>query len=106
MDAYRDQYATLFHGGARVVLLPVSVDAPALLAEWAGEQQYPFSLLSDSGGVVGRRYGAWEPEYQLDNRTVFVVGPDGRIAYVAAPFSELDPTAYQDLKAAIERVRR
>jgi len=104
MDAYRDQYATLFHSGERVVLLPVSVDAPELLAEWAGERHYPFSLLSDSGGVVGRQYGAWEPGYKLDNRTLFVVGPDGRIAYVAAPFNELDPTAYTDLKSAVDRV--
>jgi len=106
MDAYRDQYATLFHNGERVVLLPVSVDPPALLADWAGEKQYPFALLSDSGGVVGRSYGAWEPEDSLDNRTLFVVGPDGRIAYVAAPFNELDPTAYKALKVAIDRVTK
>ncbi|HWA59401.1 MAG TPA: redoxin domain-containing protein [Gemmatimonadales bacterium] len=103
MDAYRDQYATLFRGGSKVVLLAVSVDPDTALASWARDKQYPFRFLSDTGGVVGRRYGAWEPKYKLDNRTLYVVGRDGKIAYVADPFLEIDPRAYTDLKAAIDK---
>jgi hypothetical protein len=40
----------------------------------------------------------------VDNRNLFVVGPDGRIAYRATPFREVDPTAYTDLGAAIDRI--
>jgi hypothetical protein len=40
----------------------------------------------------------------MDNRTLYVIGPDGRIAHVAAPFREIDPLAYEELKAAIDRV--
>jgi thioredoxin-dependent peroxiredoxin len=103
MDAYRDQYAKLFRGGNKVVLLAVSVDPDTALASWARDKQYPFRFLSDPDGSVGRKYGAWEPKYKLDNRTLFVVGRDGKIAYVADPFQEIDPKAYTDLDAAIAR---
>jgi peroxiredoxin len=106
MDAYRDQYATLFHDGRKVTLLAISVDSPAELASWARDRKYPFRLLSDSGGVVGRRYGSFEPKYRLDNRTLYVVSPGGKIAYVAAPFQEIDPQAYTGLQAAIDSVAR
>ena len=103
MDAYRDQYAQLFKGGKDVVLLAVSTDSVPALASWAHDAHYPFRFASDSGGVVGRRYGAFNEKYQLDNRTLFVIGPDGRIAWRAAPFREVDPTAYTELAAAIDR---
>ena len=104
MDAYRDQYAQLFHGGKNVVLLAISTDSVGALASWANDAKYPFRFASDSGGVVGRRYGAFNEKYQLDNRTLFVIGPDGKIAWRAAPFREVDPTAYTELATAIGRV--
>jgi thioredoxin-dependent peroxiredoxin len=106
MDAYRDQYATLFHDGQKVTLLAISVDPVEELAAWAHDRGYQFRLLSDSDGTVGRRYGAWESKYRMDNRTLFVIAPDGKIAHVAAPFQEIDPQAYQQLAAAIDSVSR
>jgi peroxiredoxin len=103
MDAYRDQYATIFRDGKKVVLLAVSVDPDTALASWARDKQYPFRFLSDRDGSVGRAYGAWEPKYKLDNRTLFVIGRDGRVAYVADPFQEIDPKAYEGLKAAVDK---
>jgi peroxiredoxin Q/BCP len=102
MDAYRDQYATVFKGGKQVVLLAISVDPTAELASWAKDRNYPFRFVSDSAGVVGKRYGVFESGYKMDNRTLYVVGADGRISYVAAPFQEIDPKAYEDLRIAIE----
>jgi hypothetical protein len=32
-----------------------------------------------------------------------VVGPDGKIAYRATPFREVDPSAYKELGAAIDK---
>lgn len=104
MNAYRDQYATVFHGGKEVVLLAISTDATATLASWAKEADYPFTFLSDSGGVVGKAYGAFAAQYDLDNRNLFVVAPDGTIGYRAVPFREVDPTAYTELGAAIDRI--
>lgn len=106
MQAYRDQYAQIFRNGRGLVLLAISVDAPDAQVSWARDAEMPFLFASDSGGVVGRRYGAFlqRPTGVLDNRTLYVVGPDGRIAYRAAPFREVDPTSYTDLGAAIERL--
>ena len=103
MNAYRDQYAQLFNGGKDVVLLAISTDSVGALASWAHDASYPFRFASDSAGVVGRRYGSFNEKYQLDSRSVFVVGPDGRITYRAVPFREVDPTAYTELGAAIDQ---
>ena len=100
MNAYRDQYAQLFKGGRNVVLIGISVDPDTALASWAGDAEFPFLFASDSGGVVGKTYGA--SRGQLDNRNLFVVGPDGKIAWRAVPFREIDPTAYTELGAAID----
>lgn len=101
MDAYRDQYAQLFHGGKDVTLVAISVDPDTTLAAWARERNYPFTFVSDTGGRVGKLYGAWSEKYGVDNRTLFVITPDGRISYVAAPFREIDPAAYAALGQAL-----
>ncbi|TFG51379.1 MAG: redoxin domain-containing protein [Gemmatimonadales bacterium] len=101
MDAYRAQYATLFRSGEKVTLLAISTDSVGALASWARDADYPFTFLSDPGGLVGKAYGAFEPKYGVDNRTLFVVAPGGKISYVAAPFREIDPTAYAELGEAI-----
>jgi peroxiredoxin len=103
MDAYRDQYATLFNGGKDVTLLAISTDHDTTLAAWARDAKYPFTFLSDAAGAVGKVYGAFNTKYGLDNRTLFVIGPDGTISYVASPFREVDPTAYTELGAAVKK---
>ena len=104
MQAYRDQYATLFKNGRNVVLLPISVDSDTALASWARDIELPFAMLSDPGSVVGRQYGALSTRGTSNNRNLFVVGPDGKIAYRATPFREIDPTAYSELGEAISRL--
>jgi peroxiredoxin Q/BCP len=104
MNAYRDQYAQLFKNGRGVVLIAISADPDTALASWARDAEYPFLFGSDSNAAVGRTYGAFNSQYKLDNRNLFVVGPDGRIAYRATPFREIDPTAYTELGAAINRL--
>ena len=104
MNAYRDQYAKLFRNGRGVVLIAISADPDTALGSWARDSEYPFLFLSDSGTIVGRRYGALADEPGMTNRNLFVVGPDGRIAYRATPFREVDPTAYTELGAAVEKL--
>jgi thioredoxin-dependent peroxiredoxin len=101
MNAYRDQYATLFKNGRGVVLIALSADPDTALASWARDSEYPFLFASDSGLAVGRQYGALATHPGLTNRNLFVVGPDGRITYRATPFREIDPTAYKELGKAI-----
>ncbi len=106
MDAYRDQYATLLGDTSRVVLLAVSADPVEELAAWARDEGYPFRFLSDREGEMGKRYGVWEPVYRMDNRTLYVIGRDGRVAHVMAPFRELDPQAYRQLAAAVDSIAK
>jgi len=101
MEAYRDQYATLFRNGEKVTLLAISTDPVDVLASWARDADFPFTFLSDEGGKVGQAYGAFLRESGVDNRTLFVVAPGGRISYVAAPFNQIDPAAYAALGEAI-----
>lgn len=102
MNAYRDQYAQLFKNGRNVVLVAISADADTALYSWARDAEFPFLFASDTGSVVGRLYGAFSSRASLNNRNLFVVGPDGKIAYRATPFREIDPTAYTDLGKVID----
>ena len=103
MDAYRDQYATLFKNGRGVVLIAISANPDTALASWARDSEFPFRFASDSSLAVARQYGALASHPGLTNRNLFVVGPDGRISYRAIPFREIDPTAYKALGAAVQR---
>jgi alkyl hydroperoxide reductase subunit AhpC len=62
-------------------------------------------MASDSGAAVGKLYGALASRPGVTNRNLFVVGPDGKIAYRAVPFREIDPTAYTELGEALGKVR-
>jgi len=87
-----------------VVLIAISADPDTALASWARDLEAPYLFASDSGAGVGRQYGAFSTRANLNNRNLFVVGPDGRIAHRATPFREIDPTAYTELGAAIDRL--
>lgn len=106
MDAYRDQYAQIFKGGQGVTLLAISADADTTLASWARDKDYPFTFLSDVGAKVGQQYGAFvsTPRGALDNRSLFIIDREGKIAHVMAPFREVDATAYEELEKAVDRV--
>ncbi|MGE5742469.1 MAG: redoxin domain-containing protein [Gemmatimonadota bacterium] len=104
MNAYRDQYAQLFKGGKNVVLIAISADVDTAQQSWARDAEFPFLFASDTGSAVGKAYGAYVGKYKLDNRSLFIVGPGGKIAWRATPFREIDPTAYTELSAAIDSV--
>jgi peroxiredoxin Q/BCP len=106
MNAYRDQYAKLFHDGRDVVLIAISADPDTALASWARDSEFPFLFASDTGTAVAKRYGALASNPGMTNRNLFVVGPDGRIAYRAIPFREVDPSAYKELGEAVDKAVR
>ncbi|HEU4993793.1 MAG TPA: redoxin domain-containing protein [Gemmatimonadaceae bacterium] len=100
MEAYRDQYATLFNNGRKVVLLGVSVDADTTLAAWARETAYPGLYGTDSAQVIGKLYGSVRG--QIDTRNLFVIGPDGRITHRMLNFNVLSQDAYTELEKAVD----
>lgn len=107
MTKYRDLYPTLFHGGDSVVVIGVSMDADTTQADWAREAHFPMLFASDAGTHgAGSAYGAYEPTYKLDMRLLYVVGPDGRISYVAKPFNPSRAESYTALGDAINAVAK
>ena len=101
MKAYRDRYAQLFRDGRDVVLLGVSTDKEASLQEWAREEGFPFAFVSDPDGELGAKYGALEAGDMFARRLLYVIAPDGKVSYVAAPFRQNSEEAYTALGAAI-----
>jgi peroxiredoxin len=76
MEAYRDQYATLFNNGRKVNVIAISVDSDTALANWAREGSFPVVFASDPDGAVGTLYGAYDAARKTDNRSLYVIGPD------------------------------
>ncbi|MBX3173636.1 MAG: peroxiredoxin family protein [Gemmatimonadaceae bacterium] len=103
MEAYRDQYATIFKNGQGVKVLAISTDDVATLADWAAEKSFPVTFLSDKDAEVGRAYDVKAPAVNINRRVVFVVGPDGRVTHVMRPFRELSADAYTELGEAVKR---
>jgi peroxiredoxin len=104
MHAYRDQYAQLFNSGQDIILIAISADPVEELAAWARDDQFQFLMASDANAEVGEMYGALAGRPGQTNRNLFVVGPDGTIAYRAIPFREIDPKAYTELGAALDEL--
>ncbi len=103
MEAYRDQYATLFNNGRRIVVLGVSTDADTTLASWARDADFPFLFMSDADGAIASRYGSFNGQ-RLESRALFVIAPDGTIAYHVPAFNQLAAKAYTDLAAVIDKL--
>lgn len=105
MQAYRDQYASLFNDGQDVVLLGISNDDVEALARWMKEDDFQFLFGSDPEHLGYQAFGGNPREDgRVDSRAVIVIDPDGRIAEVIPAFNQVDPTAYEQLGAAIDRV--
>ncbi|MBI4409890.1 MAG: peroxiredoxin family protein [Gemmatimonadetes bacterium] len=104
MRAYRDQYAEIFNSGRGVVVIAISADPVEELASWARDEEFPHLFASDQDTGVGKMYGALASRPGLTNRNLFVVGPDGKIAYRAVPFREIDPMAYKELGEAVKKL--
>jgi peroxiredoxin len=104
MEAYRDQYATLFNNGRKVVVIGISVDADTTQANWARDSEFPVLFASDADGRVGATYGAYDDKNKVDNRSLYVIAPDGKIAYKVQPFRVLASDAYTELADVIDKL--
>jgi len=102
LSRFRDDYTKLF-GTGDVVVLPTSTDSVETHVAWAQEMKFPFSLVSDLGGKVATMYGSITPGRGNANRTVFVIGKDGKIAYENLHFVASDDKAYDELAAAVKK---
>ena len=103
MTTYRDQWATLFNGGKGITVIGISMDADTTTAAWAKEANLPMMFASDMKGDAGKLDGAYVEGRPVENRLLYVVGPDGRIAYSAKPFNPMVDDAYTDLGTAVKK---
>ena len=105
MQAYRDQYASLFRSGQNVVLIGISNDPAEELASWAKDEDFQFLFGSDPTSAGYAAFGG-DPRDNgmVGSRAVIVVDPEGRVAEVIPRFNQVDPGAYSQLKDAIDRV--
>ena len=105
MQAYRDQYARVFRNGQNVVLIGIASDSAEELASWAKDDDFQFLFGSDPNSAGFSAFGGTPRDNgMVGSRTVIVVDPEGRIAEVIPSFNQVDPQAYNALKAVIDRV--
>src|SRR6478752_6434452 len=99
MEAYRDQYATLFNNGKKVVVIGISTDADTTQANWAHDSGFPVVCASDPDQTVAKQYGS--ADGKADTRNVFIIGPDGKITHRMMKFNVLSADAYAELAKAV-----
>jgi thioredoxin-dependent peroxiredoxin len=101
MQTFGEQYDSLF--GPDVTLVGISSDSVTTHSRFAASLGLPFRLLSDPDQRVSKQYAS-KGDGGYNRRTVYVVGPDGRVKYRNMKFNALDPQAYSELRAAVKSV--
>lgn len=103
LTRFRDDHATMF--GDDVVVLPVSADDLASHTSWSKDMSFPFALVSDTALTVADQYGSHTPGRATTNRTVFVIGKDGKVLWREMKFNALSEKAYTELATAVKQAR-
>lgn len=73
-------------------MVGISADAPELNRSWTESLKLPFRLLSDlePKGAVGRLYGVWDENWELEKRATFIIDRQGVVRMVNAASLALD----------------
>ena len=101
MEAYRDQYATLFNNGKNVVVIGISTDDDTVQYNWARDAHFPIYFASDPKGDVVKLYDVKYPAVNFAKRVLFVVDQTGKISHVMEPFKEMVADSYTELHDAV-----
>lgn len=103
LSTFRDRYDDIF--GPNAVVLAVSNDSLETHREFAERLGLPFRLLSDLDQAVAAKYGS-KDKGGRNRRTVYVIGPDGRVRWRDLRFSASDPKAYEVLRRVVRAAGR
>jgi thioredoxin-dependent peroxiredoxin len=99
MRTFGEQYDSLF--GPDVVVVGISTDSVETHQRFAASLNLPFRLLSDPDQRVSKQYAS-KDKGGYNRRTVYVIGPDGKVKFRNMRFNALDPNAYAELRQAIK----
>lgn len=102
MQTFGEQYDSLF--GPEVTLVAISSDSVATHSRFAASLKLPFRLLSDPEQRVSKQYASKDSN-GYNRRTLYIIGPDGRVKYRNMNFNALDPRSYSELRSALKSVR-
>jgi peroxiredoxin Q/BCP len=97
--SFRDSYQAFTDAGAEVI--GVSSDDGASHQKFAEKFHLPFTLVSDTGGGVRKRYGVPATLGLLPGRVTFVIDRDGIVRHVFN--SQLQATKHVDEALAVIR---
>ena len=103
LNKFRDDYTTLFGDG--VVALPVSIDTLESHTSWAKEAHFPFAMIADPKGELATKYGSFRPGAKYFNRTIFVIGKDGKISYESMRFNVQAQDQWDTLAQEIKKAK-
>jgi peroxiredoxin Q/BCP len=102
MCTFRDSFSDLMK--LNVTVVPISADLVFSHHAWAKAEKFQFKLLADQTRAFGTKMGVYLPEMGMFKRSVFVVGPDGRLKYIDYDYSVKDNADYDALKAALAKM--
>ena len=103
LRTFAEQYDSLF--GPNVVVVGISADSVSTHNRFAASLGLPFRLLSDPEQRVSKQYASKDPD-GYNRRTVYVVGPDGRVKFRNLNFNALDSGDFAELRAAVKSSTR
>jgi peroxiredoxin len=101
MCTFRDEFKEL--EGLNIEVYPVSADLVFSHHEWAKSLKLPFKLLADQTRVLGTAMGVYMADRGMMRRSVFVIGPDGKVQYVNSDYSVKDDTDLNALKGFLAK---
>ncbi len=74
-------------------------------ADWSGGCTNEVCTFRDSFDELAKLYNTYNPETQFNKRSIFVIGSDGRLAYINPAFRARETADYDALKAALATVK-
>lgn len=88
--AFRDSYEVFREAGAEVI--GVSSDSSESHQQFASQNRLPFILLSDTGGVLRKRYGVAKKYGLFAGRVTYVIDRQGVVRHIF--FDQFNPTQH------------
>jgi peroxiredoxin len=104
MCTMRDNFSTLSNLGADV--FGISGDYVWAHHEWAKQQQFQFTLLSDHVHAVAKTYQSYNPQSGFNRRTVYLVDRTGKVAYIDRAYNPGSEESFNTLKAEVQRIKK